>query len=329
MFLSAYLSEDGLQILPPREHYYFNRNIYIDTDPALVHKVATYFILTQEEAIEQVSYWENRILEKTQKENVRFGKYGVFQFDNQLDFISDSLLIYDWLPAISYQTTGAYVQQLTTKEPLQNTSLVNRETKRKRKVLFPVLWSVLACLFVFALFFWSEPLSLLMDRNAEFNTRLVNVAPKSYSVNETMDYFSDTHDMKSIDANAEERTDGIKKISEPAASVDNTSTLPEDNEPPLNEDSFASTSDSKEKKEVPAVDKRTESSVECTLIVGAFANRDNVDRMVARLKNMNVEVITIERQTLTLVGAQVKCEDRAQINQLKNQIEPNAWVYKK
>lgn len=326
MFLSAHLSDNKQELRPPREHFYFNRNIHTPFDGTLVRKVSTYFILSQDEAEASVRQWEEWIVARSIESQVRFGEYGVFQCDEQLDFISESLYMYEWLPSIQYHHTGVPYQELGVEKKLQPVPAMPYTRKSRRKILVPLLWSVLGALFAFAVFLWSEPINLLIDQNTELNTRLVNVAPESYSIQDEVAYFNDTHGVRSSDAPTT-NPKGAKPVQADKGS-DNTnagltdSGLYEDSGYPHGEDGAI-------RNKVEDSAKPSDVSKRCTLIVGAFANPENVDRMVETLSGFDVKVVTMKRRTLTLVGADVVCSDGNQIATLKQQIEPNAWVYQK
>ncbi len=327
VFLSAYLSEDGQQLQPPREHFYFNKNNHVDVDFSLVRKVSTYFILSESEAEDQVRSWEMVIKETAQKGVVRFGEYGSFRFDGHLDFISDSLYYYQWLPSVPYRSMGSDFQEYSLIEKALSEPVLATNPVRKRKMLIPALWTVLISLFVFAVFLWSKPLSLLIDRNTEMNSRLVNVAPESYSNNDDSDYFTDTHDMRSAERDSEI---GIGENGKNNATDSYLSPAPgnEGDKSIVLED--LPSPDDKTNEEVPIpVEAKPEKSSQCTLIVGAFAEQDNVDRMIARLDDLGLDVVTMERKTITLVGAKISCSNHKQITMLREQIEANAWMYKK
>ena len=325
VFLSAYLSENGQQLQPPREHFYFHKNSHSGIDPGLVRKVSTYFILTESEAEDQVRRWEMMIKETAKENVVRFGEYGSFRFDGHLDFISDSLYYYQWLPSVPYRSRGADFQEYSLIKKAHPEPIINTSPGRKRKILVPALWTVLVSLFAFAAFLWSKPLNLLINQNKEMNSRLVNVAPESYSINNSSDYFTDTHDMTMIDRDSEPKekygkndmTDSIHKY------------LPEnDGKKSAASKSLPAPVEKTGKDVAIPIENKTGVSPRCTLIVGAFADPDNVDRMITRLGDLDLEVVTMERKTITLVGASISCADHQRISMLREQIEANAWMYK-
>lgn len=317
MFLSAYLSEDRIRIQPPREHFYFNRNSHTGLDNALIRKVATYYILSESEAEAMVRSWESSIKQMAVEEGVRFGEYGTFHFEGQFDFVSESFSHYQWLPVLSYRSPGVEVEEYSLTDSVPVVHLANQKQKRNRRILIPALWGVFACLFVFALFFWSEPINLLFGQNHEMNTRLVNVAPQSYTVDEPLDYYSDTHEMDPV-------------TSEPKKEFTNDLSGTEEIRPGHKpSDSVATLASEKDKKSTITEENQPAPTPRCTLVLGAFANPDNVNRMVSKLDDIGLEVITMERQTMTLVAAKVDCADQSGIDRLRDKIDPNAWVYKK
>lgn len=317
MFLSAYLSEDHHQILPPREHFYFNRNSHALIDKALVRKVATYFMLSDSDAERAVRRWEDSVKSAVRESAVPFGEYGQFQFDNQLDFVPEALTHYQWLPVLPYRSPGVDVEEYSVRDRAPVDLRAALPPKKTRPMLIPALWGVFASLFVLALFFWSEPIQFLFGNQQEFNTRLVNVAPESYLSNDIEDYYSDTQESVTFDAEPATELDEHEKYSE---------TTDED---------FSSASDRGVGEAIQVNQNKTNpeeraatSSSRCTLVLGAFANPENVNRMVSRLGDFEVEVITMERQTMTLVAAKVECADQSEIDLLRSEIEPDAWVYK-
>lgn len=331
VFLSAYLSEDGQNVLPPREHFYFNRNKHMELDTTLVRKVSTYFILSDEEAEDLVRSWERLVLKRAAEEGLVFGDYGTFHFDDQLDFVAETLLYYQLLPPVQYISVGSNLHEYPTKEVKSMAPVATVAAPNKRKVLMPVLWTLLICLFGFAFFLWSGPLDVLIGQNIEFNKRLVNVAPESYSTDVNPEVYNDTDEM-SMDAHAikKAKPDPADKVVPTGSesknirpSSDNEISKAEGSQPPVSDHSREAGGSS-----VP-LDESNAISPRCTLIVGAFAEAGNVDRMVQRLRDMEVEVVTMERTTLTLVGANISCNNSTTINTLRAQIDSNAWIYKK
>ncbi len=327
MFLSAYLSEDRLQIQPPREHYYFNRNGHAELDTALLRKVSTYFIISDTEAEEIVRSWETSIKKKASEAGVRFGEYGTFRFEGQFDFDSESLYYYQWLPSLRYRSPGADIEEYPLMDRVPAAALPPHTSKRKRRVLIPALWGVFACLFAFSLFFWSEPINLIFDQNPPMDSRLVNVAPESYRINESIDYFSDTHDMGSIPSSS--KNESIEESQDIVSDADDEpNSLQSGNQFSDSENEAGLDAKENEIAALPDADHPTVSP-RCKLVLGAFANPANVNRMVSKLDDFGVDVITMDRKTLTLVAAKVNCSDQSSIDRLRDQIEPNAWIYKK
>ena len=323
VFLSAYLSENGQRILPPREHFYFNRDQRVAMDATLVRKVSTYFILSESEAKEQVELWENALVERARKVGVKFGEFGKFTFDGQLDFLAETLLYYQLLPEVAYKSVGAALHEYPVTHTRTATPAPVVE-KSKRKILVPALWTLLVFLFGFAFYLWSGPLDAWIDQKSELNSRLVNVAPKSYTTDPVTEMYNDTDDL--------EETEGIQ------GSEEHETIWPNGGEDPVLQPSNDSENDgAKLASDAHPDDSRISSSAEdeikssprCTLIVGAFADRGNVNRMVERLGSYGVEVVTMERKTLTLVGAAVSCSNADQMNTFRSEIDPNAWIYKK
>ena len=73
-----------------------------------------------------------------------------------------------------------------------------------------------------------------------------------------------------------------------------------------------------------------ESGASCMIIVGAFANEKNVDRMVRRIDQSQYRSVVIEGSKLTKVGLRYDCDLDVEetLHFAKEQFDPNAWVYK-
>lgn len=319
VFLSAYLSENGQRILPPREHFYFNKDARVTPDLLLVRRVSTYFLLSEDQAIDLVRTWESNLLEKAAIGGVKFGEFGNFIFNDQLDFEAETLLYYQFLPEVAFKSVGASLHEYPATR-VQPTPVHVPEPNR-RKILVPALWGVLIVFFGFAIYLWSGPLDQWMDQKSEMETRLVNVAPKSYTHDSPHDFYNDTDDLDH---------GGVGKDSSPSESVeehifigDNENTFPAENTftNRIGDTSISPVTGSM------SDDSGTQSR--CTLIVGAFAEPGNVERMIERLSSYGMEVVTMERRTLTLVGAEVTCSDTQQMNTLREEIDPKAWIYNK
>ena len=69
---------------------------------------------------------------------------------------------------------------------------------------------------------------------------------------------------------------------------------------------------------------------QCVVVVGAFREENNVDRMVTRLADSDFQSIVIEGPTLTKVGLRYGCNDDPQyaLAWAKEHIDSDAWLYK-
>ena len=330
VFLSAYLSENGQSILPPREHTYFNRQKQIAMDTILVRKVATYFILSEPEAIDMVRLWEEMVVQQARDRGMLFADFGIFRFEEHLDFEAETLHYYQHLPSVAYKPVGSDLHEFPFADMKPVHSLPAGNVPPRRRILVPALWIILVGLFGFAIYLWSGPLDKLLEHNSEINSRLVNVAPKSYSPGHIKEFYNDTDGV-----NKDGHTDSNESHNEmidSGAGTQNviTAHLPEKNASIVGENELPVPDNSYEAAQSSVVlEESGEASPRCTLIVGAFANADNVDRMVHRLKGYNVEVVTVERSTLTLVGANIPCSNSTKMNTLRDQIDSAAWIYKK
>ena len=67
----------------------------------------------------------------------------------------------------------------------------------------------------------------------------------------------------------------------------------------------------------------------CVIIVGAFADESNVDRMVRRLQDSAYESVIIEGARLKKVGLRVQCDgDSGTLEWARKNIDQGAWIYK-
>ncbi len=70
---------------------------------------------------------------------------------------------------------------------------------------------------------------------------------------------------------------------------------------------------------------------ECVIIVGAFANSNNVTRMVDRIQGTDYQSVVIRGPRLTKVGLRVSCNDLDSgqaLNYAQQEFDPSAWIYK-
>lgn len=330
MFFSAFLSEEENMLHPPREHYFFNRNEYTESDSCLINRVGVYFMLSDEEAALKVKMWENELVENSQLREVLFGNYGAFNFnDDQLGFTSNALLYYEWLPVLNYRISVPVSREiLSHNEDMADDVLLPAGEINSRKKLFPLLWSVLSILFIFSFFLWFKPLSMVFDNTRDMNTRLVNVAPKSYSVDKEPAYYSDTNPMKQTERTATTVDDLNRNVE-----LQDAKKTAKDYKGTESETSLSSKllqEDAETFSDLDVVAHETKPlNLPCTLIVGAFENNGNVEKMVDRLIAMDLHPITLKRKTITLVGAEVKCSDQSIIKEIRVGIDPEAWFYKK
>lgn len=74
-----------------------------------------------------------------------------------------------------------------------------------------------------------------------------------------------------------------------------------------------------------------QSDHECVIIVGAFANQNNVSRMVNRIETTNYRSVVIQGAHLTKVGLRVDCatnDPEQALRWAQQEIDPSAWVLK-
>lgn len=70
---------------------------------------------------------------------------------------------------------------------------------------------------------------------------------------------------------------------------------------------------------------------DCIIIVGAFGEQSNVDRMKGKLEMLGWEVYSNQPYKLTKMGAYVPCDRQglqAALQELRETVEPKAWIYK-
>ena len=68
----------------------------------------------------------------------------------------------------------------------------------------------------------------------------------------------------------------------------------------------------------------------CLIVVGAFANPQNVDRMIERLQSLDYEYDLIKGGNLTRVAIKTSCEKNSlqdMLNTARSSINPEAWIY--
>lgn len=80
----------------------------------------------------------------------------------------------------------------------------------------------------------------------------------------------------------------------------------------------------------PATDISDQTGPPCYIIVGAFGDPANVEKMVARLQTMQYTVEQIKGRTLTKVAIRTSC-DQAELQRLLNEVRtsvnPESWIY--
>lgn len=322
-FLSAHLAEDSRKIYPPEDHYFFHKNGHTATDDNLLEKVGTYFILDEKDAADYVHRWEQDLLRESAGGPVKFGDFGCFRYGNSLEFEAAGMLYYKWLPVLDYTKAAGKIRDLPGKELIKQ-AYETQETpalhalypdKRKQPVMMYAMWSLLLLLFVFAFSFWMPPLQALFDSGPELNRKLVNVAPEFYEYPEDLNRYSDT----------EMTTENL---------------MPHRGEKNLNIEKETHSDDlgNREKEEdhsaevtelVRVESDAADESALCTLVVGGFAESGNVSRMIQALERMELKTVTLQGKSITLVGAKVDCKDLSRIDEIKNKIEPDAWIYHK
>ena len=70
---------------------------------------------------------------------------------------------------------------------------------------------------------------------------------------------------------------------------------------------------------------------ECVIIVGAFANQSNVNRMVNRIETTNYRSVVIQGAQLTKVGLRVNCatdDPEEALRWAQKKFDPSAWMLK-
>lgn len=322
VFLSAHLSEDTHKIYPPEEHCFFHKNTHTDTDSSLIEKVSVFYILSREEAEQLIVEWEEWLIGEARRNPVKFGDYGSFVFEEALEFVPESELFYEWLPVLEYKKALVPAKDLPGKNLVRSFAsdheqeFVRTEPKnpKKRPAGKYVLGSVLLLLFLFSFPYWIKPLHALIDGGPVVNRKLVNVAPENYDYPVDLERYSDT-----------EFTDGAEKEMILEKAEEDTEITETENER-IGADIIPE----KHEAETIVMDEPAGHGTDtrrCTLIVGGFAEPGNIDRMVQSLEGMNLETVTLKRKTITLVGARINCDHKAKIEEVKEMIEPNAWVY--
>ena len=323
VFLSAYLADNGQEIHPPRAHFYFNRNPHMAIDTSLVRKVSVYYLISEKEAEEQVRKWETNLIRQAKQRGMKFGDFGEFIFDSQLDFTAETLLYFDALPTLPYRTAGVPLHQYPLAGLKPEGSAPMPEKVAKRPVLVPALWTLMIGLFGFAFFLWYQPLDTWLDHQNSLDRKLVNVAPDYYNPDQGIAFYNDTDEVAGSAPDSEKDFHNEQEGSEGDPMREDLEVYETENHlPPDTPIENVNASDSASEPAPP-----TKAASRCTLIVGAFANPHNVDRMVTRLQGYQLRVVTVERQTLTLVGAELSCENADQIAILKDEIDAGAWLY--
>jgi|GEM_PF-4852269 len=324
VFLSAHLSEDDQKIYPPEEHCFFHKNTHTNTDASLVEKVGVFYILTDEEAKKRIREWENWLIKEAARRPVRFGDFGSFSFGDVLEFTPESLLFYKWLPVLDYKKVYDSARDLPGKNLVRPMDLErDHDTNLKQKKTFQrsagkyVMGVVLLLLFLFSFPYWLEPVNALMDGGATINRKLVNVAPDGYDYPVDLERYSDTEMTTKEEMVLDENHENIV-----SAAGDENEKEGEDEETAEEHKIYA---DADASRPVSSDVERPEPR--CTLIVGGFAESGNIERMIHSLEEMDLETVTLKRKTITLVGAKVDCNQRAKIEEIKEVIEPSAWIY--
>lgn len=321
-FLSAHLADDSRKIYPPEEHYFFHKNGHTTTDGNLLEKVGIYFILDEREAADYVHRWEQELMRESAVGPVKFGDFGYFRYGNSLEFEAAGMLYYEWLPVLDYAKAAGKIRDLPGKGLIKQ-AFETQETPalhalpprtKKRPVVMYAMWSLLLLLFVFAFSFWMPPLQALFDSGPELNRKLVNVAPEFYDYPEDLDRYSDT-EMTAENLIPDREKEQI--VEKGMHSDDPENRKKEENH-------------SAEMTElIPVESDAADESALCTLVVGGFAESGNVSRMIQALEAMELKTVTMQGKTITLVGAKVDCKDQSRIDDIKNKIEPDAWIYHK
>lgn len=88
--------------------------------------------------------------------------------------------------------------------------------------------------------------------------------------------------------------------------------------------------------ESPAHETDTEAEADpalpCLIVIGAFGQQANVDRMVTRLQELGWSAVTMPRGELTVVGVPVVCRGtamQADLSRLRTEVEAQAWLLKR
>lgn len=322
VFLSAHLSDDAQKIYPPEEHWFFHKNIHTATDEKLIEKTSVYFILTPGEAKDYVRQWEEWLLMEAAARPVNFGEFGRFYFEDSLEFEAMSLFYYEWLPVLDYSKAAGNIRELPGKKLVRQTFEMTEdpvfspvsERKKKKPAVMYAMWSLLLLLFLFSFSFWLKPLHVLFDSGPEINRKLVNVAPEYYDYPQDPDRYSDTETTSEHHLLGMENDEYLSERNDEAARSDESS----------NDGSQNNAITPEVKAEEWNI---AEENLLCTLVVGGFAEKGNVSRMIQTLEAMDLKTVTMQGKSITLVGAKVDCEDHSRIAEIKNAIEPDAWMY--
>ncbi|WP_236978330.1 hypothetical protein [Membranihabitans maritimus] len=304
VYLNAYQKKGGADIFPPNEQIYFYNNVHAESDKNLLHLIKILKFCSDEEALELISEWEKSWLENMDKAPFVLGHIGVFKInDGKIDFYTSGKTFYDFLPVVKSNYKGKYNVQLPGSRFEKRAEIKEIRTAKKRGVLVPALWTLLLIAFGIAFFFWKGPFSQIFTDGKYPERKLVNVAPKSYQDTEGVVYFSDTNESTIEKENSETTT-------QKAEESRNKGNVEENAVEDININ--------------PSLEAK-----QCTLIVGAFANQGNVARMTEKLKNLDMIPVVLKRNTLTLVGARVNCsETEKEVTTIRDEVEPNAWMYK-
>lgn len=81
----------------------------------------------------------------------------------------------------------------------------------------------------------------------------------------------------------------------------------------------------------PIIDFTEEDAKQCIIIVGAFSQPGNVNRMRERIDGTSYEPVVIPGERLTKVGLKVNCDDNPQstLDWAKREFDQSAWLYRK
>ncbi|GAA5222197.1 hypothetical protein [Membranihabitans marinus] len=300
-FLNAYYSDTESVIIPPKKQVYFRKNIHAPVDSYLLHKVKALFSCSDIEAETQIIEWQNQWLDNIEESPFVFGEFGYFVNDKGIKFIEYPVNFYTYLPEVKTEYKKEVLPQLPF-EREENIAFVRPSQPSKNKISSStVLWSVFVVLFGISIYFWRVPIIQAFVSNKDLSLRIVNIAPENYSYDkEINNFYSDTAaDFTQV--NMEN-----KKVDQSNTIITNQSDL-----------------------ETLSTDRSVVANEEkpCTMIVGAFANDDNVKTMVAKLNQFQYESVVFKENNLTLVGAKISCGNDSEEEDIQKNIEAGAWLY--